>query len=146
MAKWHFDGKIEEVWRHMKRVKGDLIKICTMTDTRDAEAPARKRKWLDAEGDPDQGAHKIWVYDVDEECPKQLPQWWSLDIEIELRNWCWERDAWDDALAARQKQGYEKLVPSKDTEYSRWLITKQIRRLVFDIRPRTLIKNPAKMD
>ena len=145
LAKWHFDGKIAEVWRHMKRVKGDLIKICTMTDARDTEAPARKRKWLDAEGDPDQGAHKIWVYDVDEECPKQLPEWWSLDIEIELRRWCSERDAWDDALAARQKQGKEKLVPSKDTEYSRWLITKQIRRLVFDIRSRTLIKNPAKM-
>ena len=145
LAKWHFHGAIEEVWSHMERVRGDLTKLMTMTDGPDAEASACKRKWLNAEGDPDQGARKIWVYDVDEECPKQLPQWWSLDIEIELRSWCSERDAWDDALAARQKQGKEKLAPSKDTEYSRWLITKQIRRLVFDIRSRTLIKNPAKM-
>ena len=145
LAKWHFDGKVEDVWSHMERVRGGLRELMTMMDVSDAHASARKRKWLNAEGDPDQGTRKIWVYDVDEECPKQLPQWWSLDIEIELRNWCSERDAWDDALAARQKQGYEKLTYSKDTQYSSWLCTKQVRRVVFDMRSRTLIKNPAKM-
>ena len=145
LAKWHFDGDIKEVWNHMGKVRGDLTKLMTMTDEVDPEAPARKRKWLEAEGDPEKGSQKIWVYDVDEECPKQLPQWWSIDIEIELRNWCSERDVWDDALAARQKQGFEKLSPSKDKGYSMWLTNRQIRRLVFNIKSRTLIKNPAKM-
>ena len=145
LAKWHFDGDLKKVWTHMERVRGDLTKLMTMTDELDPEAPAHKRKWLEAEGDPDQGSHKIWVYDVDEECPKQLPQWWSLDIEIELRSWCSERDAWDDALATRQKQGFEKLTPSKDAEYNRWLEMKQKRRLVFNIQSRTLIKNPRKV-
>ena len=145
LAKWHFDGDIKEVWNHMGKVRGDLTKLMTMTDEVDPEAPARKRKWLEAEGDPDQGSHKIWVYDVDEECPKQLPQWWSIDIELELRNWCSERDVWDDALAARQKQGFEKLSPGKDKAYSMWLTKRQERRLVFNTKSRTLIKNPAKM-
>ena len=52
---------------------------------------------------------------------------------------------WDDALAARQKQGFEKLSPGKDKAYSMWLTKRQERRLVFNTKSRTLIKNPAKM-
>ena len=64
----------------------------------------------------------------------QLPKWWHLSIEIELRTYSSEQDKWTEKINKRLNAGFEGLTPKVQHKYESWLTTGQTRQLIFDMK------------
>ena len=96
----------------MKKTRGCLLKVMqAQNTTRDDKAAAeRKETWEFFEkNQSEQGSDHVWLYVKPDEDGnhKRIPKFMCPWIQFSLRNYCVDRDKWNENFRKRRENGYE---------------------------------------